>query len=101
LIHLQKRTMREPPADVLAADRYWILPNRFAVQDEVSAWDVRGARFDLGPEILPFYVRRIQRNIRRRTARRRERRVVADGAYSEALRRNHTVLPGSPTSVPH
>ncbi len=71
LVHLQKRTMRAPSADVLAADRYWILPNGFAVQEQVSARSIRAARIPTGHEIVPFYVRRLQRNIRRRAARRR------------------------------
>jgi hypothetical protein len=70
LVHLQKRTMRPPPAGVLAADRYWILPNRFAVQRRVSPWAVRAARIPAGREIGPFYWRRVQRGIRRRAARR-------------------------------
>jgi hypothetical protein len=70
LIHLQKRTMRAPSADVLAADRYWILPNGFAVQERVTRRTVRAARIPAGSELLPFYVRRVQRSIRRRAARR-------------------------------
>jgi len=70
LVHLQKRTMRAPSAEVLAADRYWITANGFAVQRQVSAWEVRAARLPAGREIVPFYVRRIQRSIRRRAARR-------------------------------
>ncbi len=70
LVHLQKRTMRAPTADVLAADRYWISANGFAVQHGVSPWAVRAARIPAGRELLPFYVRRLQRNIRRRAARR-------------------------------
>jgi hypothetical protein len=70
LVHLQKRTMRAPTADVVHADRYWILPNRFALQNRVSPWNVRAARIPTGHEILPFYWRRIQRSLRRRAARR-------------------------------
>ena len=70
LVHLQKRTMRAPSDDVLAADRYWILANGFAVQKRVSTWAIRAARLPAGREIVPFYVRRVQRAIRRRAARR-------------------------------
>jgi hypothetical protein len=70
LIHLQKRVMRAPPADVLAADRYWILANGFAVQRRVSPWTVRATQIPRGYEIAPFYWRRLRRNIRRRRARR-------------------------------
>lgn len=69
LIHLQKRTMRAPADDVLAADRFWILANGFAVQRGVTPWSVRVARIPRGHEILPFYVRRVQRSLRRRAAR--------------------------------
>jgi len=70
LAHLQKRTMRAPGADVLAADRYWILANGFAVQKRVSRWAVRAARIPAGRELLSHYVRRVQRSGRRRAARR-------------------------------
>ncbi len=70
LIHLQKRALRAPGPDVVAADRYWILPNRFAVQDRVTPWSVRAARIPRGHEVLPFYVRRVQRWRRRRATRR-------------------------------
>jgi uncharacterized protein DUF6625 len=70
LVHLQKRTMRAPSDDVLAADRYWILANGFAVQKRVSKWAIRMARIPADRELLPFYVRRVQRSIRRRAARR-------------------------------
>ena len=50
LVHLQKRTMRPPAADVLGADRYWILANGFAVQQRVSPWAVRAARIPAGRE---------------------------------------------------
>ena len=70
LIHLQKRVMRAPGPAVLAADRYWIRPNGFAVQTGVTPWTVRAARIPAGHEIVPFYGRRIQRAIRRRRARR-------------------------------
>jgi hypothetical protein len=69
LVHLQKRTMRAPSADVLAADRYWILANGFAVQNRVSKWAIRAARIPSGRELLPFYLRRMQRSVRRRAAR--------------------------------
>jgi hypothetical protein len=75
LVHLQKRTMRAPAPDVLAADRYWISANGFAVQDRVTPWTVRAARIPTGRELLPFYVRRVQRNIRRRAARRAAARL--------------------------
>jgi hypothetical protein len=71
LVHLQKRTMRRPGTEVVGCDRYWILPNRFAVQHGVSAWTVAGARIPLGHELVPFYWRRVQRNLRRRRARKR------------------------------
>jgi hypothetical protein len=81
LAHLQKRTMRAPGADVLAADRYWITANGFAVQERVSRWAVRAARIPAGRELLPFYVRRVQRSIRRRAARRaREAAMTARSA---------------------
>jgi hypothetical protein len=70
LIHLQKRVLRAPGDDVLAAERYWILPNRFAVQDQVTPWDVRAAWIPHGHELLPFYLRRVQRWRRRRATRR-------------------------------
>jgi hypothetical protein len=68
LVHLQKRTMRAPSAAVLQADRYWISPNRFTVQEQVTRRSVAAARVPAGREILPFYWRRLQRNIRRRRA---------------------------------
>jgi hypothetical protein len=70
LIHLQKRVLRRPGDDVLAAERYWILPNRFAVQDRVTPWAVRAAWIPHGHEMLPFYLRRVQRWRRRRATRR-------------------------------
>ena len=70
LIHLQKRTMRAPGPEVLAADRYWILANGFAVQQRVSRRAIRAARIPAGRELVPHYVRRVQRSIRRRAARR-------------------------------
>jgi hypothetical protein len=70
LIHLQKRTMRPPADAVLAADRYWILPNGFAVQRRISPRAVRSARIPTGHELVPFYWRRVQRSIRRRRLRR-------------------------------
>jgi hypothetical protein len=75
LVHLQKRTLRPPPPEVLLAQRYWILPNGFAVQDRVTPWSVRAARVPLGHEVLPFYGRRVQRWHRRRAA----RRAAAEG----------------------
>jgi hypothetical protein len=70
LIHLQKRVLRAPAPAVLAAERYWILPNGFAVQDRVTSWSVRAARIPFGHEVLPFYLRRIQRWRRRRATHR-------------------------------
>jgi hypothetical protein len=70
LAHVQKRTMRPPGADVLAADRYWILANGFAVQERVSPWAIRAARIPAGRELVPHYIRRIRRSVRRRAARR-------------------------------
>jgi hypothetical protein len=70
LIHLQKRVLRAPAPDVLAAERYWILPNRFAVQNRVTPWSVRAAQIPRGHELVPFYVRRVQRWRRRRATRR-------------------------------
>ncbi len=58
LIHLQKRVMRAPAPDVLAAQRYWILPNGFGVQDRLTPWSVRAARIPHGHELLAFCVRR-------------------------------------------
>ena len=69
LIHLQKRVLRAPTSDVLTAERYWILPNGFAVQDRVTPWSVRAARIPRGRELLPFYIRRAQRWRRRRATR--------------------------------
>jgi hypothetical protein len=74
LVHLQKRTMRVPSNAVLTADRYWISANGFAVQKRVSKSAIRAARIPAGREILPFYVRRLQRSMRRRAARRADRR---------------------------
>jgi hypothetical protein len=70
LVHLQKRSMRPPSAEVLAADRYWIDANGFTVQHRVSRWAVRSARVPWGHEMLPLYVRRARRAVRRRAARR-------------------------------
>ncbi len=70
LIHLQKRVLRAPATNVLGAERYWILPNRFTVQDRVTPWSVRAARIPRGQELLPFYLRRVQRWRRRRAIRR-------------------------------
>ena len=69
----------EPPDRTCwPADRYWILANGFAVQRSVSRRAIRAARIPAGREIVPHYVRRVQRSIRRRAARRaaaREARV--------------------------
>jgi hypothetical protein len=70
LIHLQKRELRAPAPNVLAADRYWILANGFAVQDRITPWSVWAARFPHGRELVPFYLRRVQRWRRRWAARR-------------------------------
>ena len=70
LTHLQKRVLRAPSPDVLAAERYWILPNGFAVQDRVTPWSVLAVRIPRGQELLPFYLRRVQRWHRRRATRR-------------------------------
>jgi hypothetical protein len=77
LIHLQKRTMREPAADVLDADRYWIDANRFSPQERVDAWTVRRALVPTGREIVPLYWRRMRRSLRRRAARRAAERDAA------------------------
>jgi hypothetical protein len=76
LVHLQKRVMRPPGADVLAADRYWIDANGFAVQRWVTPWAVRAARIPTGHEIVPHYWRRLQRARRRRAARKVHRTQV-------------------------
>jgi hypothetical protein len=70
LVHLQKRVVRAPTADVLAADRYWITANGFTVQGPVTPSAVRAARVPAGRELLPFHVRRVQRALRRRALRR-------------------------------
>ncbi len=70
LIHLQKRVLRPPSPDVVAADRYWIQPNGFTVQDRVTPWSVRAAAIPRGHEQVPFYLRRVQRWGRRRATRR-------------------------------
>jgi hypothetical protein len=75
LIHLQKRVLREPGPEVVGAARYWILPNGFSVQRRVTPWSVRAARLPLGHELLPLYLRRVQRWRRRRQT----RRAVAEG----------------------
>jgi hypothetical protein len=46
--------LRAPAPDVLTAERYWIQPNGFAVQDRVTPWSVRAARIPRGKELLPF-----------------------------------------------
>jgi hypothetical protein len=75
LVHLQKRELRAPSPEVLAAERYWILPNGFAVQRRVTPWSVRAAWMPAGRELLPFYVRRVQRWRDRRAT----RRAAAEG----------------------
>ncbi len=65
LVHLQKRRMRAPSPRVLAADRYWILPDSFAPQRRVSPWAVRAAHLPTGRDLLPFHGRRLQRRIAR------------------------------------
>ncbi len=77
LIHLQKRTMRVPSAEVLRADRYWISADRFSVQHSVTRRAVHSARFPLGREVVPFYWRRMRRSVRRRAARRAARAAQA------------------------
>ena len=74
LIHLQKRSMRSPPDDVLGADRYWIDANRFRTQGRVNAWTVRRAMVPTGRESVPLYWRRMRRSLRRRAARKAARR---------------------------
>ncbi len=78
LIHLQKRVMRHPKPDVLAADSYLIMPNGFKVHKEISWSTVQAARIPRGHEIVMFYVRRVQRWRRRRAT----RRAVAAGLTS-------------------
>jgi hypothetical protein len=95
LIHLQKRTMRAPAPEVLAAERFWILANGFSVQQQVSMWSVRAARIPLGHEVVPLYWRRMRRSIRRRAARRlppgRSRQRLRPVAARPAPdRRNHS-----------
>ena len=75
LIHLQKRVLRAPTPEVCAADRYWVLPNGFAVQGRVTPWSVRAAWLPSGYELLPFYLRRV----RRWHGRRATRRAAAEG----------------------
>jgi hypothetical protein len=70
LIHLQKRVLRAPAPQVVAAERYWIEPNGFAVQNRVTPWSVRAARIPRGHELLAFYLRRTQRWARRQVTRR-------------------------------
>ena len=77
LIHLQKRTMQEPAADVLDADRYWIDANRFSPQERVDAWTVRRALVPTGRDIVPLYWRRLRRGLRRRAARKAAERAAA------------------------
>jgi hypothetical protein len=89
LVHLQKRTMRAPGADVVSADRYWISANGFAVQERVSKSAIRAARIPTGRELLPLYVRRVQRSIRRRAARK-----AAGRQFRATQSRPSTDLPG-------
>jgi len=70
LIHFQKRVLRPPSPEVVAADRYWIEPNGFTVQEGITPWSVRAAAIPRGRELLPFYLRRVQRWHRRRATRR-------------------------------
>jgi hypothetical protein len=70
LIHLQKRVLRPPSPKVVNANRYWIQPNGFTVQDGVTPWSVRAAMVPCGHEVLAFYLRRVQRWRRREAARR-------------------------------
>lgn len=71
LVHFQKRTMRPPSDAVLAAPRFWLEPNGFAVQHgPVTPRDVRAARWAFGPELIGLYRRRAARAVRRRRLRR-------------------------------
>jgi hypothetical protein len=70
LIHFQKRVLRPPSPDVLAANRYWIQPNGFMVQGAVTPWSVRAAAIPRGHELVTFYLRRVQRWRRRRATQR-------------------------------
>ena len=70
LIHFQKRVLRPPSPQVIAANGYWIEPNGFTVQKRVTPWSVRSATIPRGHELLPFYLRRMQRWRRRRATRR-------------------------------
>ena len=70
LVHLQKRRMRPPSPAVVAADRYWIRPDSFAVQGRVTPWTVRAAHLPTGRDLLPLYLRRVQRHRERRAAHR-------------------------------
>jgi hypothetical protein len=99
LVHLQKRAMRAPAADVLTADRYWILANGFAVQTRVTRWDIRAARIPAGRELLPFYVRRVQRSLRRRAARKAAARARGMTTAAEGPLRSGASADSVPTSA--
>lgn len=77
LIHFQKRTLRPPSAQVLAADRYWVNANGFTVQGQVTPWTVLAAHVPAGHEIGPHYWRRL----RRWTRRQRAHRAAARGEH--------------------
>jgi len=91
LVHLQKRTMRAPSADVLRADHYWILANGFTVQHAVTPWSVRAARLPMGHELVPFHLRRVQRAVRRRP-------VLRVGPVGDGRCRPPPAIRPSPTS---
>jgi len=86
LIHIQKRSMRVPKQDVLAASRFWIDPNKFTVQKRVSRWSVAAARVAFGPEIVPFYWQKLQRTLRRRAARRASEAALARESSASSWR---------------
>jgi len=69
LIHFQKRVLRPPSPEVVAANRYWLQPNGFMVQEGVTPWSVRAAAIPRGHELVAFYLRRVQRWRRRATQR--------------------------------
>lgn len=70
LVHLQKRRMRAPSPAVEGADRYWVLPDSFAVQGRVTPWSVRAAHLPTGRDLLPLHYRRVRRHRDRRAAHR-------------------------------
>ena len=94
LVHIQKRAMRTPPAEVVAADRYWIDANGFAVQGRVNPWAVRAARFAVGPEALWLYRRRAERSIGRRAARRASGEPSRARVAARSWRQRLRVAPG-------